>query len=134
MKKSLTLIAVVVLLVVLSAVVFAACMPSDPAKAKEKYADKDYTIVEFNTAKAGNVATATILSLVVELKGGVTGTLSVTNGTYSGAIVWFEETDDAKAYAKYLNDNKSEDSNTYIKRDGKAVFAGDKEAYKFKKA
>ena len=33
MKRSLTLIAVVVLLVVVSAVVFAACMPSDPAKA-----------------------------------------------------------------------------------------------------
>ena len=39
-----------------------------------------------------------------------------------------------KDTAKYLKDNSSDDSNAYIKRDGKAVFAGDKEAYNFKKA
>ena len=133
MKKSLTLIAVVALLVVISVFVFAACVPSDPTKAKTKYEDKGYSVI-FDNSKAGNVAAKVTISLLIEMKGDVAAKLIASNSSYSGTIIWFTESADAKTYEKYLKSNKSEDSTTYIKRDGKAVFAGDKEAYNMKKA
>ncbi len=133
MKRSLTLIAVVVLLVVVSAVVFAACMPSDPTKAKEKYEKADYSVV-FDNSEIGNKAVAASLSLLIKMEGGVTAKLAASNSKYTGTVIWFEKSSDAKAYAEYLESHKSDDSSTYIKRDGKAVFAGNKEAYSFKKA
>ncbi len=133
MKRSLTLIAVVVLLVVVSAVVFAACMPSDPTKAKEKYEKADYSVV-FDNSKIGNTAVAAGIALVCDIKDGVTAKLVASNGKYTGTVIWFENSKDASAYEKYLKSNKSSDSKTYIKKDGKAVYAGDKEAYNFKKA
>ena len=133
MKKSLTLIAVVALLVVVSVVVFAACMPSDPAKAKTKYEDAGYTVV-YDDSNLGNKAVALGISALVSIEGGVTAKLVATNGSYSATVIYFEKSSDAKAYANYLKDHKDSDSTTYIKQSGKSVFAGDKEAYNFKKA
>ncbi len=127
MKKSLTLIAVVALLVVVSVFVFAACLPSDPAKAEAKYKDKGYTTV-LNTNE-------TLLSgrealLPVKIDGDIAATLKVSNKSYAGEIVYFEKSADAKKYADYYKEN----SESYVKKDGKAVFVGDKEAYKMKAA
>ena len=133
MKKSLTLIAVVVLLVVVSAVVFTACMPSDPTKAEKKFKDADYSVHLADT-NAENIAAAAVINLLVKIEGGVTASLTASNGKYSAEVVWFEKSSDAKTYEKFLKSKQSDDDTTYIKRDGKAVFVGDKEAYKFKKA
>lgn len=133
MKKSLTLVAIVALLVVVSVVAFAACMPSDPAKAKDKYADAGYTVV-YDDSSVGNAAVKLALSALVTVEGKVEAKLVASNASYAGTVIWFEKSSDAKTYANYLKDHKDKDSTTYIKQDGKAVFAGDKEAYNFKKA
>jgi hypothetical protein len=133
MKRSLVLIAVISLLVVISVFVFAACVPSDPAKAKAKYEDKGYTVV-FDNSNLGNAAKKVAISLLVDITGDVAASLSASlKGVGYGEIVWFTESKDAKAYENYLKTNTS-NSDTYIKRDGKAVFKGDKNVYKMKKA
>jgi len=133
MKKNLTLVAIVALLVVVSALVFAACMPSDPIKAKDKYNDAGYTVI-FDDTAVGNAAVKLTLSALVTIEGKVEAKLVATNGDNTATVIWFEKSSDAKTYAKYLKEHKSEDSTTYIKQDGKAVFAGSKDAYNFKKA
>ena len=127
MKKSLTLIAVVALLVVVSVVVFAACMPSDPAKAQEKFKKAGYTTTLDQNETLLSLREA---ALPVKIDGDIAATLKVANDKYSGEVVYFEKSADAKKYADYYKDNSS----TYVKKDGKAVFIGDKEAYKMKKA
>ena len=127
MKKSLTLIAVVALLVVVSVFVFAACLPSDPAKAQEKYKDKGYSAALVTNETLLSVAE---LALPVKIDGDLAASLTVGNDKYSGEILYFEKSSDAKKYADYKKDNSS----SYVKKDGKAVFVGDKEAYQMKKA
>lgn len=127
MKRSLTLIAVVALLVVVSVFVFAACMPSDPAKAKAKYDDKGYTTVLDQNETLLAVREA---ALPVTIDGDLAATLKVSNSSYAGEVVYFEKSSDASKYAKYYKEN----SKSYVKKDGKAVFVGDKEAYQMKKA
>ena len=127
MKRSLTLIAVVALLVVVSVFVFAACMPSDPAKAKAKYDDKGYTTI----LDQNEIALAAREALLpVTIDGDIVATLKVSNSDYAGEVVYFEKSSDASKYAKYYKEN----SKSYVKKDGKAVFVGDKEAYQMKKA
>ena len=133
MKRSLVLIAVISLLVVISVFVFAACVPSDPAKAKTKYEDKGYTVV-FDNSNAGNTVKKVAISLLIDMTGDVAASLSATAKSVGyGEIIWFTESKDAKAYEKYLKTNTSNED-TYIKRDGKAVFKGAKDVYKMKKA
>ena len=127
MKRSLTLIAVVVLLVVVSAVVFAACLPSDPAKAKEKYEKADYSAALITEETVLAVAE---LALPVKIDGDLAASLTVSNKSYAGEILYFEKSSDAKKYADYMKEN----TKSYVKKDGKAVFVGKEEAYKMKKA
>ena len=127
MKRSLTLIAVVALLVVVSVFVFAACMPSDPAKAQAKYKDKGYSATLITDEIALAIAE---LALPVKIDGDLAASLTVSNKSYAGEILYFEKSADAKKYADY----KKENSSSYVKKDGKAVFVGDKEAYKMKAA
>ncbi len=132
MKKSLSLIAVVALLVVVSVFVFAACMPSNPDKAIEKYENAGYTVAAVDTTKGlGNVGKS-IASLFSNTASHITKAFTASNGTWSGSVTYFDDTDVAKDYYKSAKENA--DENTYVKRDGKAVFIGDKEAYTFKKA
>ena len=134
MKKTLTLIAVVALLVVVSVFVFAACLPSDPAKAKSKYDDKGYNTYLANSTLETAAAKLTISALIT-MEGDIQAVLTVSNKSdYAGVITYFTSSKDAKAYVDYLKSHQDKDSEGYIKKDGKAVFAGDKEAYKMKKA
>ena len=127
MKRSLVLIAVISLLVVISVFVFAACIPSDPAKAKAKYEDKGYSAALVTDETLLAVAE---LALPVKIDGDLAASLTVSNKSYAGEILYFEKSSDAKKYADY----KKENSSSYVKKDGKAVFVGDKEAYKMKAA
>ncbi len=132
MKKSLTLVAVIAVIVVVSVFVFAACMPSKPEKAVEKYENAGYTVTKVDTTKGlGNVGKS-IASLFSNTASHVTYAFTAANGTWSGSVTYFDDTDTAKDFYKSAKENAGED--TYVKRDGKAVFVGDKEAYTFKKA
>ena len=132
MKKSLSLIAVVALLVVVSVLVFAACMPSKPEKAIEKYENAGYTVVSVDATKGWGGVIKSFASLVSNTASHVTASFTASNGTWSGTVTYFDDTDTAKDFYKSAKENA--DENTYVKRDGKAVFVGDKEAYSFKKA
>ena len=70
------------------------------------------------------------LALPVKIDGDLAASLTVSNKSYAGEILYFEKSSDAKKYADY----KKENSSSYVKKDGKAVFVGDKEAYKMKAA
>ena len=127
MKKTLTLVAVVVLLVVLSTVLLAACISSDPAKAEANYKDKGYSA--FLVTSEVSLAVAEGL-LPVKIEGDLTASLTVSNKSYAGEILYFEKSSDAKKYADYMKEN----TDSYVNKDGKAVFVGNKEAYQMKKA
>jgi regulator of RNase E activity RraB len=132
MKKSLTLIAVVVLLVVLSTVLLAACISSDPAKAKESYEKAGYTVLMADTTSGVGGAIKNLIGIVDDTTNHVVKVLTVSNSKYAGTITYYDDNDTAKKVYKSAKENAGED--TYVKRDGKAVFVGDKEAYNKKKA
>ena len=132
MKKSLTLVAVVVLLVVLSTVLLAACISSDPVKAKESYEKAGYTAVLADTTGSVAGVAKSLIGLVDSSATHVVKVLTVSNSKYSGVITYYDDSSVAKDVAKSAKESASE--GTYVKRDGKAVFVGDKEAYNKKKA
>ena len=133
MKRSLTLIAVVALLVVVSVFVFAACMPSDPAKAKANYEKAGYTAT-LVTDEDGSIGGALkgLASLVSDAAKHTKAVLTVYNDKYAGTVTYYDTADYAKEVTKKAKENA--DDGVYVKRDGKAVFIGDKEAYNKKKA
>ena len=132
MKKSLTLVAVVVLLVVLSTVLLAACISSDPVKAKASYEKAGYTATLTDTTSGVGGAIKNLVGIFSDSTNHVVKVLTVTNGTYGGIITYYDDTSVAKDIAAKAKESAGED--TYVKRDGKAVFVGDKEAYNKKKA
>ena len=132
MKKSLTLVAVIAVIVVVSVFVFAACMPSKPEKAVEKYENAGYTVAKVDTTSGWGSIGKSFASLFSNTASHITYAFTASNGTWSGSVTYFDDTDTAKDF--YKSAKESADENTYVKRDGKAVFVGDKEAYTFKKA
>ena len=129
MKRSLVLVATIVALVVICAVVFTACVPSDYNKAAEKFESAGYKVAKADS----NVATAGVklaISALVKLTGDVQAQVTAVKDGSSATITYFTEKADAKAYGEYLKNHQDEGSETVIKVSGKAVFVGDEAAYK----
>ena len=128
MKKTLTLVAVVVLMVVLASVVLTACIPSNYEKAKEKLEKAEYGVASSSAAS--------VLSYLGLSKEGATENEvyalkvnSLTSYDYC-AIFYYANSKDAKAAYDSYKEALGEDTKLVLKKSGKAVFIGTEAAYK----
>lgn len=148
MKKNIGKILAVILVVALLATVLCACVPSDPAKAKENLKKNGYTITP-------DISGILDLGESFGINTKYEEVVVATNGDEKVSIVYFKTTDDAKSYLKELKNNRKEskeeikkakdegkiddakykelmkDFNNYkCGRNGKAVYAGTKAGVK----
>lgn len=117
-KRILTIVAVLALAAVL-VVSLVACIPSDPAKAKENLKEAGYTVMDVSLESIGleikgctNIVTA---SKLTDLDDGIT-------------IFYFEDSAAASDAEEALIDFLGEDAG--IKKQGKIIYAGSDEAIK----
>lgn len=148
MKKNIGKILAVILVVSVLATVLCACVPSDPAKAKENLKKNGYTITP-------DISGILDLGESFGINTKYEEVVVATNGDEKVSIVYFKTTDDAKSYLKELKNNRKErkeeikkakdegkiddakykermkDFNNYkCGRNGKAVYAGTKAGVK----
>lgn len=125
MRKKIVVSLALVLTVVLLAVSLSACIPSDPAKARENLEGADYVAVNLPALGIG----------------GVDNVVFATKVTDSIVLVYFAETKDAKEFWNEYKDNKegiykafgkSADKDSELKagRSGKVVYVGTAQAVK----
>lgn len=154
-KRILSVIAVLALAAVL-AVAMVACIPSDPAKAADNLKEAEYTVVSYSSDDLGGLAGFTLPEGCTDM---VSGT-NLENDFDSVTIYYFEDAGAAKAFmdsdivsglnketdemleeleSAYkageisendYNEMKDLIENTQIKRQGKIVYAGTKDAIK----
>lgn len=101
MKKNIGKILAVILVVALLATVLCACVPSDPAKAKENLKKNGYTITP-------NIGSILDLGESFGVNTKYEEVVAATNGDEFVTITYFKTTDDAKSFLKELKDNKKE--------------------------
>ena len=121
MKKKVVLSVAVVLLVVMVAVMCAACTPNSD-KLKTKLEDKGYTVTVNNSVSGNSDATKQLMATNLKEKEGVT-------------VTWFKDSKTAKKYYEDANDNKGTFKLLYgddvkIVKKGNAVVVGTENAVK----
>lgn len=128
-KRILSVIAVLALAAVL-AVAMVACIPSDPDKAAENLKAADYLVdVEDGSVSMG------VMGIVVD---GIEAVVSATSDDFTEGVTifYFEDSDSAKSFyeSDFISEMKeeaeAESEELVIKRQGKIVYAGTKEAIK----
>lgn len=139
MKQNIGKILAIVLVVALCSVFFAACVPSDPEKAKANLKEAGYVLGSSND----------ILGMVGLKSSTYEDIITATNGEESVTILYFKEAKDAKAYwdkakaeeKEFLEELKAKDEESYNKykeemknysrgRSGKVVWSGTKAGVK----
>ena len=128
-KRILSVIAVLALAAVL-AVAMVACIPSDPDKAAENLKAADYLVdVEDGSVSMG------VMGIVAD---GIEAVVSGTSDDFTEGVTifYFEDSDSAKSFyeSDFISEMKeeaeAESEELVIKRQGKIVYAGTKEAIK----
>ena len=124
MKRSLTLVAIVVLMVVLAAVVLTACIPSDYTKTEKKLEEAGYL--------AGTTSMSSVAGAIgIKIEGSPEHEVWAAKGlTEYCAVLYYSSSKDAKAAYNSMKENMSEDSKLVLKKSGKVVFIGTEAAYK----
>ena len=124
MKKLAKILSLTMALLV-SMLVFTACVPSDIESAREKMQEKGYTVVDYADYEADNDD---------GILGGIWATdiNSVLNSSDDQGIIalYFESSQKAKEYAESWQDDKYDD----VSYSGKWAFAGTEQAIKDFKA
>ena len=128
-KRILSVIAVLALAAVL-AVAMVACIPSDPDKAAENLKAADYLV----DVTDDPVATG-VMGIVAD---GIEAVVSGTSDDFTEGVTifYFEDSDSAKSFyeSDFISEMKeeaeAESEELVIKRQGKIVYAGTKEAIK----
>ncbi len=119
MKKALSIIAVLALVAVLG-VALVACVPSDPDKAEANLEEAGYVVIR---ADSDDLIAGAVLKQIDAVT-----SITATNGDEGVTILYFEDTDAAKAYYEELKadfEKAEEDKEDYkIGKSGKVVYAG----------
>lgn len=128
-KRILSVIAVLALAAVL-AVAMVACIPSDPDKAADNLKAADYLVdVTDDPVSTG------VMGLMAD---GIEAVVSATSDDFTEGVTifYFEDSDSAKSFyeSDFISEMKeeaeAESEELVIKRQGKIVYAGTKEAIK----
>lgn len=128
-KRILSVIAVLALAAVL-AVAMVACIPSDPDKAAENLKAADYLV-----DVADDPISMGVMGLAAD---GIEAVVSATSDDFTEGVTifYFEDSDSAKSFyeSDFISEMKeeaeAESEELVIKRQGKIVYAGTKEAIK----
>ena len=119
MKKALSIIAVLALVAVLG-VALVACVPSDPDKAEANLEEAGYVVVR---ADSDDLIAGAVLKQIDAVT-----SITATDGDEGVTILYFEDTDAAKAYYEELKadfEKAEEDKEDYkIGKSGKVVYFG----------
>ena len=123
MKKFTTIILAVLL--AFSCLMFTACMPSTPEKAKENLEKEGYSVILTESSALLN-ASAVAAGLK---KDTITAIVSATNGGATIAIYYCNDYNSANDLEEYLDD-KFDDQGVEVDRSGKIVWIGTETAIK----
>lgn len=135
MKKKIGAILGVALVAVMLVALLVGCVPTDPEKAETNLKDADYTTVNLKGAAAQIIASPLTLIAEVDLTS-VKNVVSGTKGSDTIVILYFNDSDAAKAYytkldeaMQKLSSEEREDAGEYG-RNGVAVYLGTSAAVK----
>lgn len=138
MKKKLLTLTAVFALVAVVALVFTACLPTDPEDAKERLTAADYQVSVFSPDNAIGKAAILAAEESIGIEGiecmiyALKGSLSISDADVEYIIMYYFDTaDNAKAaYAKLTEEMKKEDADEESEygRSGKMIYGGTKAA------
>ena len=131
MKKRILTIVSLVLIVAMCTVIFASCIPSKYENAEKKLEKEGYTIILSGGKDDATTKTQSALFRAAnsEMQGNLVGYVSaINNDGEACTIYYFSKASDATLIYKQLKEDADED--TVVKKSGKAVFTGTKQAWK----
>jgi hypothetical protein len=106
--KNFVKILTVVLVIAMSVAMFAACVPSDPAKAEANLKEAGYTVLVTSSSALGDIIGNIGNSIAGDLvPKNVDKTVTANKGDDSVAIVYFKDKDSAKTYYDALKAEKT---------------------------
>ena len=148
-------VVLVAVMLTLGCVFASACIPSDYSKAEANLKKKGYDVTVYTKDGLLSGTVFAAIESAVEMKGQIncviSASKSVDNKTYSGAVYYFSDKEDAKAWANYnkeqldankkkaksdydngkitkseYNDRMTQIKNSVVQNSGKNVYVGDK--------
>ncbi len=133
MKKSIVKVLALALVAVMMCAVLASCSApaSNPDDAEKALKDNGYTVVRVDNSGFGAIGLAVFTAVGIE---GIETVITATNGDEAITVFYFADADAANAewedVQKWSEDEQDEDSDWVLKKSGKMIYAGTKEAIK----